>query len=251
MEAVKALFNGERIDDIGFGTLRLIQKPNAFCYGIDAVLLADYAKLKKQSRVCDLGTGTGIVPLILSHKTEASDIWGVEVQQESYERAVRNVELNQLSSYLHMLHSDVLHVKKHFEQGSFDAVVSNPPYMGRVAGLKNEEVEKTIARHETTAGLEEFMAAAAFLLRERGDFYIVHRPSRLVDLCELGRKYRLEPKHMRFVSPNRNKKPNILLVHFVKYGNAELKLEEPLFVYEEDGSYTEQIKKIYERMESR
>lgn len=247
MEEVNQLQQGERIDEIGFGTLRLIQKPQAFCYGIDAVLLATYAKIKENSHVCDLGTGTGIVPLILSHKTKASDIWGVEVQEASYQRAVRNVALNQLSHRLHMVHSDVLDIHIHFEKGSFDAVVSNPPYMGKVDGLKNEEEEKKIARHETSAGLEDFIAAAAYLLRELGDFYMVHRPSRLVDICELGRKYRLEPKHMRFVCPNQKKKPNILLIHFVKYGKPELKLEDPFFVYEEDGSYTDEIQRIYER----
>ncbi|WP_245157093.1 tRNA1(Val) (adenine(37)-N6)-methyltransferase [Anaerovorax sp. IOR16] len=248
MNDIDQLMHGERIDEIGFGELCLIQKPQAFCYGIDAVLLASYARVKKNSRVCDLGTGTGIIPLILSHKTEASHIWGVEVQEDSYQRALRNVALNQLSDRLHMLHSDVLNVNKHLEKGSFDVVVSNPPYMGKVDGLKNVEEDKKIARHETSAGLEDFIAAAAYLLKELGDFYLVHRPSRLVDICYLGRKHRLEPKHIRFVSPNYKKKPNILLTHFVKYGKPELKFEDLLYVYEENGTYTKEILKIYERI---
>ncbi len=247
MDNLERLMPGERLDEIGFGKLRLIQKPQSFCYGIDAVLLASYANVRKGSRACDLGTGTGIIPLILSHKTEAAQIWGVEVQEASYQRAVRNVEMNQLSDRVHMLHSDVVDITNFFQKDSFDVVLSNPPYMGNVNGLKNAAEEKTIARHETSAGLEVFIAAAAYLLKEKGDFYLVHRPSRLVDICQLGRKHRLEPKHIRFVSPTYKKKPNIVLVHFVKYGGAELKFEDPLFVYEEDGGYTQEILEIYER----
>ncbi|WP_324822567.1 tRNA1(Val) (adenine(37)-N6)-methyltransferase [Sinanaerobacter sp. ZZT-01] len=247
MENSHQLMQGERIDEIGFGKLCLIQEPQTFCYGIDSVLLASYAKVKRGSNVCDLGTGTGIIPLILSHKTEASTIWGIEVQADSYQRAVRNVELNQLSDRLRILHSDVLDTKHYFKKGSFDVVVSNPPYMGNANGLKNVDEKKKIARHETSAGLEDFISAAAYLLKDKGDFYLVHRPSRLVDICHLGRNYRLEPKRIRFVCPSYRKKPNILLTHFVKYGRPELKFEEPLFVYEEDGSYTEEILKIYER----
>lgn len=237
----------ERVDEIGFGELKLIQKPSAFCYGVDAVILSDFARVKNRGRVCDLGTGTGVIPLILSHKTQAAEIWGVEVQESSYDRAVRSVELNQLQHRIHLLHCDVKQAAGQLGKGTFDTVVSNPPYMGRVNGLKNQCGEKLIARHETSADLRDFMAAAQELLRERGDFYMVHRPSRLVDICQFGRELRLEPKEMRFVSPNKDSKPNILLVHFVKYGNPELRLLPPLYVYEKDGGYTQEIRQIYER----
>ncbi|MBR0600452.1 tRNA1(Val) (adenine(37)-N6)-methyltransferase [Clostridiales bacterium BAD-6] len=240
---------GERIDEIGFGSLRLIQKPEDFCYGIDAVLLASFAEVKRGSRVIDLGTGTGIIPLILSHKTEADEILGVELQQDSYERGLRNIELNHLHDRVKLIHSDVKDIlgDKNINPQSFDAVLSNPPYMKGNGGLKNQKDAKTIARHETTAGLSDFIGTAASLLKDKGDFYLVHRPSRLVDICILCRQNKLEPKELRLVSPNRNRKPNILLMHCVKHGRPELKFLDPLYVYEENGCYTEEILRIYER----
>jgi len=243
------LKDGERIDEIGFGNLRLIQKPEDFCYGIDAVLLATFAEIGKDSKVIDLGTGTGIMPMILSHRTLAAEIVGVEIQADSYERAVRNVALNELDRRVRMIHSDVKNLidGKLVNRYCFDAVLSNPPYVKGDGGLKNRQGAKAIARHETTASLSDFISEAALLLRDRGDFYMVHRPSRLVDISILCRQYKLEPKEMRFVSPNRESAPNILLIHCVKHGRPELKILDPLYVYREDGSYTDEIMKLYER----
>lgn len=242
--------DGERIDEIGFGNLRLLQKPEDFCYGIDAVLLATFAEIKKGARVIDLGTGTGVIPLILSHRTEASEIVGVEVQQDSWERGLRNVQLNGLNERIRMIHSDVKHLVQEttVSQESFDTVLTNPPYMKSNGGLKNKENSRTIARHETTAVLSDFIAGAALLLKDHGDFYMVHRPNRLVDICVLCRQYRLEPKKLRLVSPKKDTAPNILLVHCVKHGRPELKLMDPLYVYQEDGSYTDEIMQLYERI---
>ena len=255
----KSLFQGERIDEIGFNDLRLIQKPEDFCYGLDAVILADFAATGRAgNRIMDLGTGTGIIPIILSHKTDASEIYGLEVQADSYSRACRNVELNGLSGRIKILQGDVAHLcenkaadarQETFNamQGAFDTVVSNPPYMKRCSGLTNHNEAKMIARHETTAGLEAFVQATGFLLKDKGDFYMVHRPSRLVDICVTCRKYRLEPKTLRFVSPNKESKPNIILVHCVKNGGTDLRLCHPLYVYDETGNYTKEIESIYER----
>lgn len=242
------LKEGERIDNIGFGRLSLIQKPSEFCYGIDAVLLADYVgQLKKDFKVVDLGTGTGIIPLILSHKTEASELWGVEIQKESYERANRTIAMNKLTERIYLVHCDVKDVVKHFGTGKFDVVVTNPPYNVKKGSLANENVAKTIARHETTATLDNFIEAASTLLRSRGDFYLIHRPSRLVDIFYLARRYHLEPKEIRFVAPNREKKPNLVLVHCVKGGRPELNFADNLYVYNSEGGYTEEINAIYER----
>lgn len=244
------LKDGERIDEIGFGDLRLIQKPEDFCYGIDAVLLATFAEVRKGGRAADLGTGTGIIPLILSHRTEAEEIIGVEVQQDSYERGLRNIEINNLSQRIRLICSDVKSLTKDekLRSGSFDAVLSNPPYVAGNGGLKNKMEAKTIARHETTANLEDFIREASLLLRDRGDLYMVHRPNRLVDICTLSRKYKLEPKELMLVSPNRTSAPNILLLHCVKHGRPELKFLDPLFVYDENGNYTDEILKRYERI---
>lgn len=239
----------ERVDNIGFGNLRLIQKPEDFCYGIDAVLLASFAEIRKNAKVIDLGTGTGIIPIILSHKTEAAKIIGVEIQEDSYERASRNILLNNLTNRIKVINNDIkdLFQIESITAGSFDAVVSNPPYVQGNGGLKNDKNAKTIARHETTASLEDFIQTAAKLLKDRGDFYLVHRPNRLVDIAVLCRQYRLEPKKVRLVSPSKDNKPNILLVHCVKHGKPDLKFLDPLSVYDEFGQYTDEIIKIYER----
>jgi Predicted O-methyltransferase len=241
--------DGERIDEIGFGNLRLIQKPEDFCYGIDAVLLATFADIKENAKVADLGTGTGIIPIILSHKTKAEMILGVEVQEDSYERGLRNLSLNGLERRIKLVCSDVKHIitDGFAIPNSFDTVLTNPPYMKGDGGLKNKGSAKTIARHETTASLTDFINTAAGLLKDRGDFYMVHRPSRLVDICCLCRSNKLEPKVLRLVSPNKNTKPNILLIHCVKNGRPELKFLDPLFVYDENGDYTSEIITLYER----
>lgn len=243
------IYDGERIDDIGFGNLRLIQKPEDFCYGIDAVLLATFAEVASGSRIIDLGTGTGIIPMILSHRTQAAEIVGVEVQQDSYERGLRNIALNNLDGRIRMIHGDVKQLirEKLAARYSFDAVLTNPPYIKRSGGLKNKASARTIARHETTADLSDFISEASLLLKDRGDFYMVHRPSRLVDISVLCRQHKLEPKELRLVGPNKNAAPNILLLHCVKNGRPELKFLTPLYVYDKNGDYTEEIMKLYER----
>lgn len=239
------LLSGERLDEIGFGSLRLIQKPEEFCYGIDAVILADFSGKKRAKTMMDLGTGTGIIPLILSHKTHAEKIYGLEYQEESFRRAVRNIELNHLEDRLRFFCGNVADFYE--LQGEMDAVTMNPPYMKGAGGLLNQNTAKMIARHETAADLEQFIACAARLLKERGDLYMVHRPSRLVDILTYCRAYKLEPKEMRFVCPRETEAPNIVLIHCSKNGGAELKILKPLFVYDSEGDYTEEIREIYER----
>lgn len=237
---------GERIDEIGFSGLKLIQKPDEFCYGIDAVILADFASKKKVKRILDLGTGTGIIPLILSHKTDAEKIYGIEYQQESFERAQRNVRINSLSDRICFFQGNVADFS--LLEGWADAVTANPPYMPAMAGIINENRAKTIARHETVGNLEDFITCACRSLRDKGDFYMVHRPSRLVDIFSLCRSCRLEPKEMQMVAPRRGERPNIVLLHCVKNGGRELKLLKDLYVYKERGLYSEDIERIYERI---
>lgn len=240
------LQTGERLDEIGFGSLKLIQKPEEFCYGVDAVILADFAAKKYPARVVDLGTGTGIIPLILSHKTRAEDIYGIEYQRESWQRAVRNAALNSLEHRLHFVQANVADFDE--LRGWADAVTANPPYMAGKGGLTNKSSAKTIARHETVGSLEDFIRCACRLLREKGDFFMVHRPARLVDIFTLCRSYSLEPKEMRLVAPMEGKKANIVLIHCVKHGGAELSILPELYVYKDKGVYSDEIQRIYERI---
>ena len=241
-----------RYDETGFGDIGIFQAPEEFCYGVDAVLLADFAaqgaRKRRQCRIMDLGTGTGIIPLILAHKTDAPYIGGLEVQPNSFELVKKNIEHNRLTGRLFAFQGDVSSFSLEEElAATFDVVTTNPPYFVGGGGIESRNPAKSIARHETTGALEDFLRLASKLLRERGDFYMVHRPSRLVDIITGCRKYRLEPKELRFVSGKPMEKPNILLVHCVKYGNPELKILSPLAVHNENGSYTNEILKIYEK----
>lgn len=238
---------GERIDDLQCKGLRLIQNPKGFCFGIDAVLLSHFSEIRKNWKVVDLGTGTGIIPILLAGKTEASEIIGVEIQKDVADMAARSVQLNQLESRVRILNEDLNNILDKVENDSFDAVTSNPPYMNEGGGILNPESAKAISRHEVKCSLEDVIRVSSKLLRDRGHFYLVHRPHRLVDIIYLCRQYKLEPKKIRFVHPNKNKKTNILLLQCVKYGQAELKFLDPLYVYNEDGSYTQEIHEIYGR----
>lgn len=250
------LREGERLDDTGFSGYHLIQKPEEFCYGVDAVLLADFASkhARKNHKICDLGTGTGIVPLVLAHKTEARQIVGVELQYDSWDRAMRMRTLNGLEDRLAFVNTDVAAIadRKSREEllkpGTFQIVTTNPPYMAGASALQSHNDAKRIARHETTAGVREFVAAAARLLDERGEFCMVHRPSRLVDIIAACREFKLEPKELQMVVPRLGEAPNILLIRCKKGGGAELNVLPTLPVYGEDGQYSKQIMEIYERI---
>ncbi len=238
----------ERIDQIQFGDLKLIQNQDWFCYGIDAVLLADFAEVKEKDMVADLGTGGGIVPLIVNHKGNPCGTIGIEVQNEVAELAKRNVLLNGLEEKISIIHANVTELDDVLDKGTFDVVVSNPPYAKKDQGIKNSNTHKTIARHEIHGTLDDFVKAAADLLKPHGQFCMVHRPSRLVDILSSCRNHRLEPKEIQFVYPKESsKEPNILLIRCKKFGGVELKYKEPLYVYKEDGQYTDKILAIYEK----
>lgn len=237
--------DGERIDDLQLDGLRIIQNPNGFCFGIDAVLLSNFAKVKKNEKVVDLGTGTGVIPILLSGKTKASKLYGVEVQSEVADMARRSIELNNLDEKIEIIEDNLKNTLTHLGKGKIDVVVTNPPYFSSGDAIVNPTSYKAISRHELLCNLEDVVSVSAGLLKHGGTMYMVHRPHRLVDiLCSL-RKHRLEPKEIRFVHPKRSKRPNIVLIKAVKFGNPELKFMDPLVVYEDDGSYTSEIYDIY------
>lgn len=235
----------ERIDDLQIKGYRIIQDNNGFCFGMDAVLIANYAEFRKNDKVVDLGTGTGIIPLIIDAKNNLKKIYGIEIQEEVADMARRSLELNGLGERIEILNTDIKHCLEHLEKNTFDAVVSNPPYMSMGEGLLNETDKKQISRHEIACNIDDIARIASQLLRHNGKFYLVHRPSRLVDIFESLRKYKLEPKSMRFVHPRASKAPNLVLIKCIKASRPELKIENPLYVYNEDGSYTEEIHEIY------
>ena len=237
--------DGERIDDLQRDGLKIIQNKEKFCFGIDAVLLSDFAKVKKDERVLDIGTGTGIIPILLSAKTKGLHFTGLEIQKESAEMANRSVKLNGLENRIEIVNGDIKDSLKFFKRESFDVITSNPPYMIESAGEGNEDNEKAIARHEILCTLDDVIKEGSKLLKVSGRFYMVHRPFRLVELFETFRKYNLEPKTMRMVHPYVDKEPNMVLIEAIKGGRPRLKVLSPLIVYSKKGEYTEEIYKIY------
>lgn len=229
-------------DNIGFGDLKLIQNQEGFKYGLDAVLLGAMASRDSGSRIMDIGTGTGIIPLILSHKTEAVVIMGLEVQEIQYELAVENVKLNGLENRLRMLQGNVkdVGVEARFASllGTFDVVTCNPPYMEEGRGLKNPLDAKAISRHEILGNLKDFIHAASLLLKSGGALYMVHRPRRLADIICTAREEALEPKVMKMAKGKADDEPNIVLMKFVKDGGRELRILPELVIRNEDGSFT-------------
>lgn len=236
---------GERIDDLQRNGLKILQDPSRFCFGMDAVLLSGFAKVRRNERVMDLGTGTGILPLLLSAKTEGREFIGLEVQAESADMAERSVQMNGLSDRIHIIQGNVKEASEQFGRSSFDVVVSNPPYMIDHHGIQNQADAKWIARHEVMANLDDFVRETARLLRPKGRCYFVHRPFRLVDLLDFMRQYGIEPKRMRLVYPFLDKEPNMVLVEGVRDGNPRLTVEKPLIVYKAVGEYTDEIHDLY------
>ena len=243
------LKENERIDDLEFKNLKIIQNKDGFCFGMDSVLLSDFAKeIKKNSRIADLGTGTGILPILLSGKTENTKIVGIEIQKEVSEMANRSILLNKLENRIQIICEDIKNLKAKYEQGTFDAIVTNPPYKKIGTGKINEKDKKIISRHELTANLEDFISISNYLLKDQGSIYMVHRPERIADIFVLLRKYKLEPKVLRLVYPNLEKSPNLILIKAVKNAKPFLKVEKPLIVYTSEGNYTEEIFKIYNKI---
>ena len=239
----------ERIDDLEFNNLKIIQNEEGFCFGIDAVLLSDFAKnIKKNSKVLDLGTGTGIISILLCEKTELKKIIGVEVQEEVYDMACRSAKLNNLENKFEVINENILNLENVLEKNSFDVIVTNPPYKKQNTGVINETEKKLISRHEILADLEDFIKISSKLLKCKGEFYMVHRPDRLVDIFSLMRKYKIEPKEIRMVFSNEKNPPKMVLVKGVKNGGEYLKFRENLYIYKNDGSYTDEILKIYNKM---
>lgn len=239
------LKDNERVDDLQRNHYRIIQNPDLFCFGMDAVLLSGFARADEGDTVLDLGTGTGIIPLLMEAKTKAAHLTGLEIQAESADMASRSVKMNNLEDKIEIVTGDIKEAVHLFGAASFDVITCNPPYMTEHHGILNPNEPKAIARHELLCTLEDVISQSAGLLRPGGNFFMVHRPFRLAEIIVLLRKYKLEPKRMQLVYPFVDKEPNMVLIEANRGGRPRMKVEKPLIVYKEPGVYHDEIYDIY------
>ncbi len=244
-ETTTLLKNNERIDELHRNGYQIIQDPGRFCFGMDAVLLSGFAHVKRGERVLDLGTGTGIIPILLEAKTEGSHFTGLEIQPESADMATRSVQLNHLEDKISIVTGDIKDASKLFGASSFDIVTTNPPYMIGEHGLKNPADAKAIARHEVLCTLDDILLESARILKPGGRFYMVHRPFRLAEIFSKMIEHGIEPKRMQLVYPYIDKEPNMVLIEGLRGGRSRITIEKPLIVYESEGIYTSEIFDIY------
>ncbi len=235
----------ERLDELQRNGYRIIQNPEKFCFGMDAVLLSGFVRAGKGDILLDLGTGTGIIPILLEAKTQCAHLTGLEIQEESADMARRSVALNGLSHKIDIITGDIKEADRIFPSASFDCITCNPPYMIGSHGLANPKEPKAIARHEILCTLEDVVRQAGKLLKPGGHFFMVHRPFRLAEIMTILSQYKLEPKRMRLVYPYVDKEPNMVLLEAVRGGRPRLAVEKPLIVYEKPGVYTPEIYDVY------
>ena len=244
------LFENERIDDLQFRGLRIIQNINAFCVSMDAVLLADFATARPGDVVVDLGTGTGILPLLISSRVERTRFHAFEILREMAEMAERSVEMNGLEERISIYAQDLVQAPKLLKYGSADLVISNPPYSKQGTSIENPDFNKRTARHEGDRTLNDFVQTAAKLLKTRGRFAVVFPVQRMLELADAMRANKIEPKRLRMVHPKPDRAPNLVLLEGVKLGKPMLHVAPPLIVYDENGNETDELKRIYRREES-
>lgn len=247
MRVVPKLINkeDERIDDLQCKGYKIIQKPKGFCFGMDAVLLSDFAKVKRGQKVMDFCTGSGVVPILMAARSEDTIFYGIEIQEEYADMASRSMILNHLEDRIKIQCMDIKDIKKEYPPMSFSVVTVNPPYMTNQHGLQNLYEDKTIARHEILLKLEDVIAAASYILPQKGNFYMIHKPFRIAEIIRIMKEYHLEPKRMRFVHPYIDKEPTMVLIEGTKGGRERITIEPPLIVYKDKNIYTDEIYEIY------
>lgn len=237
--------DNEVIDDLMVNNLKIIQKSSGFKFGIDAVLLAYFASTSKAKKTIDLGTGTGIIPILLSGKYGFESVYGLEIQEEYTKMANRSLNLNDLNEKVKIFLGDIKKIDELFIKNTFNLVISNPPYKLKGSGIINDLNSKSIARHEIKCNFEDIVIAAKYLLKQNGEFIFIHRTDRLVDILYAMRKYNIEPKYIRLVYSTLKKEPKLVLIKGLNNGNRQLNFLKPLIIYEKDNSYTDEVKKIY------
>ena len=231
----------ERLDDLQINGYEIIQHPGRFCFGMDAVLISNFARVKKGERVLDLGTGTGIIPILLTAKTEGESFVGLEIQEESADMARRSVLHNHLEEKVHIVTGDIKEAAEIFGPVSFDIITVNPPYMIGQHGIANVSDSKAIARHEVLCTLDDILRESAKILKPKGRFYMVHRPFRLAEILSKMVAVGIEPKRMKMIHPFIDKEPNMVLIEGCRGGNSRMTVEAPLIVYKEVGVYNDEL----------
>jgi len=239
---------GETIDDLLGGQLKILQKKSGYRFSVDSLLLTHFVQLKRDDSVIDLGAGGGVILLILSHRFHCGEMVGVEIQHELADMARRSVKMNNLESKIEIVSGDIGEVESLFAPQSFNTVIFNPPYRRLNSGRINPDLEKAVARHEIKGTLRDFLLSAKHLVKEAGSVYLVYPTVRMVELLFQMRTCGIEPKRLRMVYSSRFSEGEFLLVEGKKGGGEELKVLPPLFVYQEDGGYTEEMETVFKEI---
>jgi tRNA1Val (adenine37-N6)-methyltransferase len=242
------LFQDETLGILLPGNIKILQRKRGYRFSIDSILLAHFVRLKEGQKIVDLGTGSGVIPIILATKVKSTEIWGVEIQEELAEMAKRNIEMNHLQGRVHIMKGDARKLADRMQSEEFDIVLTNPPYRKIRSGRLNLRREKAIARHEIKGSLPDMAKIAFRLLRPKASFYLVYPAVRLVDLMAFVRESRLEPKRLRLVHPNAEKGAKLILLEAIKGGGAALEIHPPLFIHDLNGQYSEEMRSIYSSM---
>lgn len=230
---------GERLDDLQIGGLELIQDPKKFCFGVDAVFLSNFVRIRPGENVLDLGTGNGIIPVLLSAKTEARHITGLEIQADTAEMARRSVAHNHLEDRIDIVTGDIKEAAELFKPAFFDVITTNPPYMLADHGMRNLDDAKAIARHEVLCSLDDILRESMRLMQDKSRFYMIHRPFRLTEIMIKMHQYKIEPKRIRFVHPYIDKEPAMVLIEGVRGARPRVTVEPPLIIYDRNGTAEE------------
>lgn len=226
---------GERLDDLQIGGFELIQDPKKFCFGVDAVFLSDFVRVRPGENVLDMGTGNGIIPVLLSAKTEARHITGLEIQEDTAEMARRSVAHNHLEDRIDIVTGDIKEAAELFKPAFFDVITTNPPYMLADHGMRNPDDAKAIARHEVLCSLDDILRESMRLMQDKSRFYMIHRPFRLTEIMIKMHQYKIEPKRIRFIHPYIDKEPVMVLVEGVRGAKPRVTVEPPLIIYDRNG----------------
>ena len=224
--------SGERLDDLQLNGLELIQDPNKFCFGVDAVFLSDFVRVKPGETVLDMGTGNGIIPILLSAKTQGKKFTGLEIQPDTAEMARRSVRLNHLEERIEIVTGDIKEAAEIFKPAFFDVITTNPPYMPAEHGLRNPDSARAIARHEVMCSLDDILRESMRLLQDKGRFYMIHHPFRLTEIMIKMNQYKIEPKRIQFIYPYIDKEPAMVLIEGVRGARSRVTVEPPIIIYD-------------------